>query len=1294
MKRFLLILSAALAIAALDISAAAQTTYTWNQSVSTDWQIAANWTPARAVLAANDIIVISGTTTPSPTITNIPTQTIGEFLFVNSVLATISTAAANTLTVAGGAATNDFGVSSTSFLIVTGANALTIALGAGAQGAMDGQMTVMGGGHRLTAASVSGLVLHSGAVFTTSTGFSGNAFGTTSLNSVLFASGSQYVHNAGSNPFGAAQPSSVVVFQAGSTAVFRTNTGYAASGRTYANLTADNNTAVSGTGSANFQIQTLTVNSGSSFTHTASGTAQVTITGDITSAGAGNISITSGSGGIVFNSGGSQTIGSGGGTGTITLSALAAGNPITISSGTTLTLARSLNAATGTLTINGTLDQGASFNLTTGAVTIGSGGLFRNLGTGDLTLGGDLTNNSGTVNFNGNGATCGDADDILIRSSVGGTQRSWSGSGTKVFDLVDVDVQDQAGSTPIIVVSGTDSGNNGANWTFRASCAPTAIELVSFTAARFDKGVVLEWQTGFEADNLGFKVYREQSGKRVLVTPQVIAGSALLSGLHTALRAGRSYSFVDATTKGDSNAVYWLEEMDLDGTSKLHGPIIATGKATGKQLSSPSALLADISTQAGQGNTSELLARKAHTVTPSAALLTIQDDLSGRAAAKVTVRQEGWYRITQPDLVAAGIDPNIDPRMLQVFVDGKELPVSVAGETDGRLDPSDAIEFYAVGLDSPSSDARVYWIAVGTRLGQRIKRVQQQADGDARQSFPQTVERRDRTLYFSSLKNGERENFFGPVVSKTPVEQSLTLRHIDTSSTEARLELALQGVTLADHRVRVQINGADAGEVSFYGQSQGTAKLELDRSLLKEGPNVVRLVAEGGDRDISLIDHIRLTYRRSFRADGNLLRFTAAGRQQVIIDGFTTDQVRVFDVTDPDSPQEVAADVSAQGAGYNVTLAAPGEGDRILLAVGADQAKKPAAMAANWASSLRRKSNKADYVIITRRELFGSFKPLRNLRRDQGLAVALVDVDDIYDEFSFGQKTPQAVKDFLAFARSSWKRGPRFVVLGADASFDPKNYFGNGDSDLVPTKLIDTQHMEAASDDWLADFDEDGIAEIAIGRLPVRDAAGAQAMVTRIIAQEAAPAQDSVLLVADNDGDADFDAENSKLRPLVPATVKVEEVRRSQMDPAAAKARLIELINRGQKIVNYSGHGSVNIWRGGLLAPADVSSLSNEGRLPLFMMMTCLNGYFLDPVVDSLAEMLLKAEGGGASAVWASSGMTEPADHGLLNREVFRLIFDAGLTVGEATVKAKASVSDLDVRRTWILFGDPAMKIK
>jgi len=92
--------------------------------------------------------------------------------------------------------------------------------------------------------------------------------------------------------------------------------------------------------------------------------------------------------------------------------------------------------------------------------------------------------------------------------------------------------------------------------------------------------------------------------------------------------------------------------------------------------------------------------------------------------------------------------------------------------------------------------------------------------------------------------------------------------------------------------------------------------------------------------------------------------------------------------------------------------------------------------------------------------------------------------------------------------------------------------------------------------------------------------------------------------------------------------------------------------------------------------------------------MTCLSGYFIDVYTESLAEALLKAKQGGAVAVWGSSGLTEPSGQAILNQEVIRLLSNGeSLTLGETVARAKAAVSDTDIRYTWILFGDPTMRL-
>ena len=219
-----------------------------------------------------------------------------------------------------------------------------------------------------------------------------------------------------------------------------------------------------------------------------------------------------------------------------------------------------------------------------------------------------------------------------------------------------------------------------------------------------------------------------------------------------------------------------------------------------------------------------------------------------------------------------------------------------------------------------------------------------------------------------------------------------------------------------------------------------------------------------------------------------------------------------------------------------------------------------------------------------------------------------------------------------------------------------------------------------------------------MGRLPVRTGEEAARMIEKIVAYDQSSPSGSVMLVSDGNEGYDFESASLNLMSLVPGSLKVDVLNRGKLDPTIARLQLIEGINRGQKVINYLGHGSVNVWRGGLLTNEDASAMVNT-RLPLFVMMTCLNGYFQDPGLDSLAESLMKSRG-GAIAVWASSGMTDPDGQAAIDRQVFDLIFRSSgikgqtLTLGEAMLRAKSGARDIDVRRTYTLFGDPTTRLR
>jgi hypothetical protein len=315
--------------------------------------------------------------------------------------------------------------------------------------------------------------------------------------------------------------------------------------------------------------------------------------------------------------------------------------------------------------------------------------------------------------------------------------------------------------------------------------------------------------------------------------------------------------------------------------------------------------------------------------------------------------------------------------------------------------------------------------------------------------------------------------------------------------------------------------------------------------------------------------------------------------------------------------------------------------------------------------------------------------------------VAVIDIEDVYDEWNFGEPSPQALRAFVQHAWTTWEQRPRFVLLFGDATYDPRNYLGLGTVEYVPTKLVDTALMETSSDEWFADPDGDGVPELAIGRLPVRTEDSARRVADKLVSyarQETGTAAPRALLVMDEPDVADFEAMSTRVRAQLPSSMAVTEVRRRETGDTAAQQTIVEQLNAGAALATYIGHGAFQSWRGDLLTVAAAAGLTNRERLSVVAAVACLNGYFQDPTRESLAEALLLANGGGAVAVWTSSGMTYAPGQAALLEAWIGVLFggDAGdqsPTLGEAAVRAKAATDDRDVRRTWIFFGDPSTRV-
>jgi hypothetical protein len=1002
--------------------------------------------------------------------------------------------------------------------------------------------------------------------------------------------------------------------------------------------------------------------------------------------------------------------------------------------------------------------------------------------------------------------------------------------------------------------------------------------VVAMKAIAGESGVLIEWRTSYELNNVGFILYREQGGRRVQVNKSIVPGAVLMVGDGVPLLEGYAYSAFDA--EGTPDAKYYLESIALHGSITRHGviPVLSPPglkrqpKSLSQELKNASG---DPQSIAGQTQSSwpASFANEAQT----AGSVQDQWQIAAQPGLKIGVRQDDWYRLTQAQLVAAGLDANTDARNLRLFVNAQEVAIRVTRES-GPLSPSDFIEFYGVGLDVPWSDKQVYWLTGGTQPGKRISifgdvrhdgpvmvpinpppaiippatpgsatnparpstalpslpgawsmpgsesvrnplssrqelKVANESDGgdaspatgtavaevSAREnvnrasvdtknagdatrakkvseeqpktsppsavskpaapipsaqvskkrgrrkarrskrrrplmrknhaetvaspaaSFLQTVARQDRVNYFAALQNGEAENYFGQILgSGGPTIQKLLLTNIETAAAgPAQLEVALQGIG-SPAQYDIVFNEVPLGTMNIFYREHPVATYPIPMTLLREWDhqpcldperptyknltcNDVKFVPTSGS-GISFVDYVRLTYPHNYRAENNALRFTARFTQTVRVDGFTTPNVRVLDLTDPALIQEVRPIVESSASGYAITIPASGErakGSRKLFAFADTQFQQPASVAFNTPSNLNATINGADLVIIGYADFIHSADALVSQRVGQGLSVSQVDVEDVFDEFAFGRHTPYALRDFLSWTAGNWAKGPQYAILLGDASADPRNYQAIGSFDFVPTKLVDTAYLETASDDWLADFDDDGLGEMALGRLPARTLTEANTMISKIVNFQPATVPQSALLVADAQGSYYFNFEeaNDAVAELLPPTMTVQTVnRRTEPSDAAAKANIISKLNSGQALVNYSGHGNINAWAGSILTSSDALALTNgTDKLSFVVVMDCLNGYFIEPrpLGEGLAESLLKAQNGGAVAAFASSGETLPDGQHQMSQLLYQLLYSGPvIPLGDAIKQAKSATSDMDVRRTWIFFGDPTMKIR
>jgi hypothetical protein len=321
----------------------------------------------------------------------------------------------------------------------------------------------------------------------------------------------------------------------------------------------------------------------------------------------------------------------------------------------------------------------------------------------------------------------------------------------------------------------------------------------------------------------------------------------------------------------------------------------------------------------------------------------------------------------------------------------------------------------------------------------------------------------------------------------------------------------------------------------------------------------------------------------------------------------------------------------------------------------------------------------------------------------------VVDVADIFDEFSYGVTTPAAIKDFLAYAYESWSApAVQYVLLVGDHSVDYKDNAGG---------------------DFARISGEDAVPDIYMGRLPAVSAAEAAVMVQKILDYEAAPNtkswQRNVVLVADDrsqDFERVFEVMNDDAAALLPLGMEYSADDEGYLSTYVSERDLTGYIqsqfNEGALMLNYSGHGGYKMWAAERIFDTsnawpnfyhDVADLdevgeAHAGMYPFVISMSCLSGYFAGVESwesPSLMEQLLRAEIKGAVAALMPTGESTTAGQHILNSALFEALFSEdtrklgpAISAAKQVLLANGGGDYEELSETFLLFGDPAMILK
>lgn len=389
-----------------------------------------------------------------------------------------------------------------------------------------------------------------------------------------------------------------------------------------------------------------------------------------------------------------------------------------------------------------------------------------------------------------------------------------------------------------------------------------------------------------------------------------------------------------------------------------------------------------------------------------------------------------------------------------------------------------------------------------------------------------------------------------------------------------------------------------------------------------------------------------------------------------------------------------------------------------------------------------------DYIIVSPKQFLNQANRLGDLHQANGLSTVVVDVEQVYNEFSSGNQDATAIRRFVKMfyerAGGNTALQPKYLCLFGDATYDPKNRVA-GNNYMIPTYeyLNSENHISAlVTDDYFGFMDNNesisglDMMDLGVGRLLISNATHAQTQVDKIehymknginspivsndpnsccIGETANMFGDwrqvYTNITDDEEGGTFITADAEPAFNQVQGSANEMNCEKIYSDaytqvsttgghryPDVLNA-ITDRVERGSLITNYIGHGGeVGAAEERIITIPQVNTWTNLNRMGLFVTATCEFTKFDDPSRESIGELISLNPKGGSISLMTTTRSVYISINTLVVASLFTHVIERDanfdpLPFGEIMRRTKNSSGSSDNRRCFNLIGDPALKI-